>query len=323
MRHQIFSSSFAPEIRDFLVFKRARGHDYGRAEHTLLQFDRLVKRLQKTGPVRLKAAVSAWLSERTAPKPVSVATEFGVIRGFCLYLRRYDERSFIPSRDWVPQSAESVFTPYVLSKNEIAHVLGLAASLQPQFRKTCTRTLILLLYCTGLRFGEAVRLRIGDVDVRERTVFVRESKGRSRYVPFDATLCRKLQQYLRARRSIAQTNPDNAFFTRADGSPLLVKVASSTLRDLFRRAGLKPAKGRTGPRPYDLRHTFAVHRLTRWYRQGVDLHTHLPLLSVYMGHDNILGTEAYLQATPELLELAAERFRRRMMRVGGADGTQA
>ena len=76
-------------------------------------------------------------------------------------------------------------------------------------------------------------------------------------------------------------------------------------------AGLKPEKGRVGPRPYDLRHAFAVHRLSRWYRQGVDLHARLPWLSAYMGHVDILGTETYLSATPELMNLAANRLRRR------------
>jgi integrase len=73
---------------------------------------------------------------------------------------------------------------------------------------------------------------------------------------------------------------------------------------------MKPARGRVGPRPYDLRHTFVVHRLTRWYRQGADLHSRLPWLSAYLGHVNLLGTEKYLAATPELLSLAANRFRR-------------
>jgi integrase/recombinase XerD len=60
-----------------------------------------------------------------------------------------------------------------------------------------------------------------------------------------------------------------------------------------------------------LRHAFAVQRLTRWYRQGVDLHARLPWLSAYMGHVDIVGTETYLNATPELLELAAHRLQRR------------
>jgi integrase len=62
-----------------------------------------------------------------------------------------------------------------------------------------------------------------------------------------------------------------------------------------------------------MRHAFAVHRLTRWYRAGVDLHARLPWLSAYMGHDDLLGTEVYLTATPELLSLAGDRFRRRFL----------
>jgi integrase len=57
-----------------------------------------------------------------------------------------------------------------------------------------------------------------------------------------------------------------------------------------------------------LRHAFAVHRLTDWYRQGVDIHARLPWLSAYMGHDNVLGTEVYLRATPELMTVASQRF---------------
>jgi integrase/recombinase XerD len=100
-------------------------------------------------------------------------------------------------------------------------------------------------------------------------------------------------------------------FTRPDGSAVPINVASLGIQRLFRRAGLKPPRGRIGPRPYDLRHTFAVHRLTAWYREGVDIRARLSWLSAYMGHNDLLGTEAYLTATPELLALAANRFERR------------
>jgi integrase/recombinase XerD len=89
-------------------------------------------------------------------------------------------------------------------------------------------------------------------------------------------------------------------------------TASATVRALLRRARLKPPSGRVGPRPYDLRHAFAVHRLERWYRAGVAVQARLPWLSAYLGHDDILGTEVYLTATPQLLELAARRLKRRL-----------
>jgi integrase len=111
----------------------------------------------------------------------------------------------------------------------------------------------------------------------------------------------------------AARSPDDYFFVGANGRTLRAKTAGETLRRLFRKAGLKPARGRSGPRPYDLRHAFAVHRLSRWYRQGADLHERLSWPSAYMGHTDIVGTETYLNATPELLEVAGNRLRRRYL----------
>ncbi len=79
----------------------------------------------------------------------------------------------------------------------------------------------------------------------------------------------------------------------------------------MRQAGFKPAQGRSGPRPHDLRHAFANERLRRWYRSGADLQRRLPDLSVYLGHQNLLGTEIYLKASPDLLQVASRRLAKR------------
>jgi integrase/recombinase XerD len=176
--------------------------------------------------------------------------------------------------------------------------------------------LLLVLYCTGIRFGEALRLRIRDVNTRSAVLFVDMFKGRARWVPFHRSLARDLDRYLAARVKFAPAGPDARFFVGVNKTTLPVNTASGTLRGLFQLAGMKPAKGRIGPRPYDLRHAFAVHRLSQWYKQGTDLHTRLPWLSAYMGHVDIVGTETYLNATPELLGLAANRLRRRYRESG-------
>ena len=181
------------------------------------------------------------------------------------------------------------------------------------------RTLILVLYCTGIRFGEALRLRIRDVDTRSAVLFIDTFKGRSRWVPFHRSLSRELDRYLVSRAQYAKSDPDARFFVGANQQRLPVKTAGETLGRLFKLAGLKPERGRAGPRPYDLRHAFAVHRLSQWYSQGVDLHARLPWLSAYMGHVDIIGTESYLNATPELLALAGDRLRRRYKNAGGGD----
>jgi len=130
---------------------------------------------------------------------------------------------------------------------------------------------------------------------------------------FHSSLGRELEGYLKARQKIGQFHkgPDSPFFIRDERRSVSVPWISNTLRDFLRKVGLKPSHGRIGPRPYDTRHTFAVHRLTRWYREGVDLHARLVWLSAYMGHLNLAGTEIYLTATPELMALASYRFNKR------------
>lgn len=161
-----------------------------------------------------------------------------------------------------------------------------------------------------------------DINNRAGVLFVEPFKGRARWVPFHRSLSREFEKYVVARRAFAPAGPDNRFFVGANRQTLPVNTAAGTLRALFQEAGLKPLRGRVGPRPYDFRHTFAVHRLTRWYRQGVDLQARLPGLSAYMGHTDILGTESYLTATPELLGLATNRFRRRYLNSGEKNGAQ-
>ena len=64
------------------------------------------------------------------------------------------------------------------------------------------------------------------------------------------------------------------------------------------------------PRLHDLRHSFATHRLTSWYRQGADVQRLLPVLATYLGHESVAGTQVYLTLTPELLREASLRFER-------------
>jgi integrase len=157
-----------------------------------------------------------------------------------------------------------------------------------------------MLYSTGMRLGEAVHLRWADVDWKARCFFVRVSRRRSRFVPFRADLHRELDRYVAERRRYVGESPESFLLCRADGRPYSVLSASCAIRKLMRQAGSKPAHGRLGPRPHDLRHGFAQDRL--------------PDLSVYLGHQNLLGTEIYLRATPDLLREASRRMANRFQK---------
>jgi site-specific recombinase XerD len=144
---------------------------------------------------------------------------------------------------------------------------------------------------------------------------IRASKGRTRLVPFGEDLAREFRQYWPQRDELLRRKGHDrvdALLIGRYGRAISLKAASEVLRRILRHLGLKRSRGRIGPRPYDLRHAFAVHRLTAWYREGVDIHARLPWLSAYMGHVNVLGTETYLHATPELLQFASDRFAKRV-----------
>lgn len=83
---------------------------------------------------------------------------------------------------------------------------------------------------------------------------------------------------------------------------------NNTFRAVVDRLGIRGGLGHKAPRPHDLRHTFAVHRFLRWYREGADVQSKLPLLSTFMGHIDPTSTQVYLTITAALLHEANARF---------------
>jgi integrase/recombinase XerD len=307
-----FQSRLAHDLVRFVEFKRALGFSYLRNVFTLRSFDRYVAaHSRRQGRLPLERLLRDWLSRIHGRKAITVAMDLAALREFFRFRRRSDPAGFIPGREWAPQSVESCFVPHVLTPRDVKSVLKAADELPgDRFRALTFKTVILVLYCTGLRPGEAARLNISDVDLWQLTFTIRESKGKTRLVPFRKDLGRVIVRYLKARSRVASKEP--AMFIRADGRGYPTRAVCDLIRNLLRKIGLKPSRGRAGPRPFDFRHTFATHRLTRWYRAGADLHARLPWLSAYMGHDDLLGTETYLTATPELLATAGRRFRDRV-----------
>lgn len=311
-------TGLAQDAQDFLRFKRAMGMSYRRAEFILNGFIRFVAQTWgDRAKVALDEAVTRWIARIAGRKAITVGLEFGVVRQLCLYRRRRDPSSYVPEHAVAPVN-ESTFLPYIFTHDEVRQLLAAATSHEGRFIwSTMLRTLILVLYCTGMRLGEAVRLSMVDVDLDRGTLMVQRSKGRSRIVAIRADLVRELRRYVEERQRLTgehlRADPP-AFFLRKDASALTVKSASEALRRLLRDLGIKPPSGRVGARPYEFRHAFAVHRLTAWAIAGVDVHAKLPWLSAYLGHLNVMGTEVYLKATPQLLELASSRFEEHLRR---------
>src|SRR3989441_1809590 len=302
-----FRSRLANELQAFLDFKRSLGIQYVGAESMLRRFGPfVVQTFRRRRPIALKVPIEAWLATFHC-RPVRIPNSFLVIRKFCLFLRRRDPNSFVPDRDLAPRISASHYLPHIFSPAEIRILLDQIGKMQHPFRSRTYRALLLILYCTGLRTGEAVRLRIRDVDLREKVLRVEVSKAKSRWVPFEETLASELSDYLQQRSRINPVSEDSRFLVQPNGSPCGRPSVTNAIIILLRQAGLKPRTGRVGPRPYDTRHSFAVNRLTEWYRDGVDVQERLAWLSAYLGHDDLLGTQDYLQLTPELRRIVSTR----------------
>lgn len=175
------------------------------------------------------------------------------------------------------------------------------------------RTLLLMLYGAGLRFGEATALTLSDVDTAEAILTIRDTKfHKSRLVPVGPQLAGILDAHLSVRpvKGVAESATSFLLANR-DGTRLSSSTVQTAFDRLRRVAHVHGGAGwRKNPRLHDLRHSFAVHRLMAWYRQGADVQRLLPALSTYLGHSDLEGTKVYLTMTPDLLAQASLLFAR-------------
>jgi integrase/recombinase XerD len=178
-------------------------------------------------------------------------------------------------------------------------------------RPLALSTSVLLAYCAGLRLGELVRLTVGDLDPEEATLTICETKFfKTRRLPLQPSVMTALQAYLHARARAEAPIEHSAPLLWNDhkGQGYQVVTLGHLLIEVIRRAGLKPAASRVGPRFHDLRHTFVVHRMLAWYRAGINPQERLPYLATYLGHKDVYSTLVYLTITQDLLQEANARF---------------
>ena len=239
--------------------------------------------------------------------------KYSALRGFYRYAHSRGYVNVVPLPPVVPKPPPP-WQPYIYSHEELRRLL--ATIDRPWRTRSClkratVRTVVLLLYGAGLRISEALALNGQDVDLEHSLLTIRSSKFfKTRLVPVAAALNQALTDYATCplRRP---PEPQLPFFTTRSGGRVKSRAVQGYFRRVCERAGIRREKGaRHQPRLHDLRHTFAVHRLTSWYRQGVDVQTLLPHLSTYLGHRNLVATQVYLSMTPELLTEASGRFER-------------
>jgi integrase/recombinase XerD len=205
-------------------------------------------------------------------------------------------------------------TPYVYSTEELGRLLEATATLRMGHSRQVPamyRTLILLLYGSGMRIGEALRLTLQDVDLTEQVITVRDTKFfKTRLVPIGPKLTRELAAHIERRRQLPMPNENaSSLFTTRDGRKWSYTRVIAWFQHVRRSAEINcPVGEPRPPRLHDIRHTAAVHRMVAWYRSGQDVQRLLPQLATYLGHIDIRSTQRYLQMSSDLLLEASQRF---------------
>jgi site-specific recombinase XerD len=248
----------------------------------------------------------------------SLFNKHSVLLGFYQYAFTRGYTDHIPLPKILPKREQS-FVPYIYSKEELRHLLKTALCYQNN--KSCVdphmiRVILILLYSTGLRLNEALSLTLGDINLERNLIMVRDSKFyQSRLIPIGDQLKHILVEYLERRAERKESDePEAPLFVGNNGLQLKNDKMRSHFKRIRNKAGIVGKEGSTyPPRLHDLRHTFAVHHLTRWYQEKKDVQKLLPILSTYMGHRNLAHTTIYLTMTTDLLREAGKKFEKYAM----------
>jgi integrase/recombinase XerD len=310
-----FHSPFARSLQRYVDLKRALGHSCRFERIVLGYWDDFVHRTYPQAQ-RVRAEMfSGWTAELAALSPTASHVYQRTVRSFLVFHARDHRHTFIPDPVSFPKPAPPV-SPRLISAGEMGRVLEAARQLVPTpanpLRAQSFRLGLILLFCCGLRRGELLRLRLGDLENGQTVLRVRLTKfHKSRLVPLSPSVTDELKRYLQERRrSPLLMNPEA--FLLGKGSEA---CGATTLTSIWHRlcvsAQVLRSQGHP-PRLHDLRFSFAVNALQRWYAQGADVQSKLFHLATYMGHVNPGSTHYYLKLTPELRRAASERFHRQL-----------
>ena len=289
--------------------KRALGFKYQTGAIVLNQIDTLAAERMEISLGITKEFAEVWGKKKSHESDSYQYSRICFLEQFSSYLRDLGIQSYIPK---LPPFPQSTFIPYIYSHKEIEALFRASdelklSNVQMDSCIFCMPALIRLLYCTGLRLGEALAMKMEDVNLDESYLRVRDSKnGKQRIIPISDSMTSVCKEYVKYRNQLPLGKRESGyFFIKLEGSKCGYSVGQ-WFKKCLKKAAI-PYIGRwQGPRIHDLRHTFAVTSLSNMAESGIDLYASLPILSSYLGHQSLKATEHYVRLTanmyPELIK---------------------
>lgn len=313
----LFTGEFGALAESYVKLRQSIGRSY-QIKIVLAQFNRFLNSrcVEKINDIT-RDHIHEWMNTMSECSNNTRRGKLCILKRFLDYSCDMGVADYHPVCDFLINSYgryRKTFRPYIYTHDEIAQLLIGAEKLKKNHMFTLKpqtlHMIIILLYGLGLRIGEALRLTINDVDFHRKTLFIRDSKFyKDRIIPFGPKVGEHLKHYLNLRRKLFRSiKSDDPLFVTRRCAFIRNRTIQYVFLDVLKAAEIKVTQGQQGPRLHDLRHTFAVHRLLQWYKEGIDVQNKLLLLSTFMGHINIYSSQVYLTITDDLLIEANERF---------------
>ena len=302
-----FESPLADAMERFVAFKRMQGYSYTVQVRELRQFDRFLSVADGVDGMLRGDLFSRYLETTAGMPPGTREHRLSVVRQFSRYLHALHPASAVVPPGMLPRCQRRIRFRR-LEPEQILRLMDAASRLRPRqsIRPHCIGFLIGLLYSTGLRLGEGLKLNLGDVDMESSTLLVRRGKfGKDRLVAVSRSTLAALEAWLELRSHHAATGPSAPLLVGAWNSRLTCWQARYAFRVLCRRCGLQ---GQPAPRLHDLRHNFACRCIARWREAGQDVQALLPVLANAMGHVDFFATQLYIHVDAGALRHASAKF---------------
>lgn len=325
-----FHSGLATSIRHYIETKRALGRAYTREENVLLHWDGFLHRQYGRAPIVTPSMFRGWIETISHVKATDRRNRMRIVRNFLLFHSRQHPRTHIPDVMTFPKPVPPK-TPRLVSAAEMAKVLATATSLPPShqnpIRAETIRLALVLLFCCGLRRGELLRMKIKHFDAPNKVLCIEATKfHKSRVVPLTDSVAEEVNRYLAVRRRRRITTGSDAFLfwshnPIAEEDCYSAQALADNWQILCSAAGVVDEQGKP-PRIHDLRHSFAIEALCRWYQQGIDVQSKLVHLATYMGHVSPASTHYYLRLSPDLRQAASQRFNQYASQLFDSGGVQ-
>jgi len=309
-----FQSSISTEFTNYIDLKQTLGRSFETQSYILLKLDQFLCNLTAQPADFTAETFGQWGHTLESLCSNVRRAWMRVVMNFCLYRRRSNPTCFVPDSNQFP-IAQPTVQPYIFSDVEIANVLSqidhIPVTARSPLRAAVTRIAVILLYTTGIRRGELLRLTVADYDSSGQTLMIRSSKfHKSRILPLPDDVAREVERFLKVHKSVRPQLPANAPLLCSPycgGRSYTATQLRKNIHILLNSAEIKKPDGRL-PRIHDFRFSFAVNAILRWYRNGFDVQAKLPFLATYMGHVSILSTYYYLKFVPQLARFASDIF---------------